>query len=131
MCLVHEKIKVIGISRGNEYSPNHVDNDAAIFKIVAQKLEEKGIDVEIWTEKEFVSQQIKANFIFGMARDRATIEYLKQLEDNGSVVVNSAYGIANCMRKSMTELLIKMPSSLTRIDCLRYSSELFPLASAT
>lgn len=107
MCLVHEKIKVIGISRGNEYSPNHVDNDAAIFKIVAQKLEEKGIDVEIWTEKEFVSQQIKANFIFGMARDRATIEYLKQLEDNGSVVVNSAYGIANCMRKSMTELLIK------------------------
>ena len=40
MCLVHEKIKVIGISRGNEYSPNHVDNDAAIFKIVAQKLEE-------------------------------------------------------------------------------------------
>ena len=24
-------ISIIGVSRGNEYSPNHVDNDAAIF----------------------------------------------------------------------------------------------------
>ena len=52
MCLIHEKIRIVGISRSYEYSPNHVDNDAAIFKIVAQKLEEKDIDVEVWTEKD-------------------------------------------------------------------------------
>ena len=27
-------ISIIGVSRGNEYSPNHVDNDAAIFNKV-------------------------------------------------------------------------------------------------
>ena len=25
-------ISIIGVSRGNEYSPNHVDNDAAIWR---------------------------------------------------------------------------------------------------
>lgn len=107
MRLIHEKIKVVGISRSNEYSPSHVDNDAAILNIVAEKLKERGCEVEIWPEKEFVSKQINAEFIFDMARDHATIEYLKELEDGGSVVINSGYGISNCMRKTMTQLLMK------------------------
>lgn len=107
MGLIHGKIKVIGVSRSSEYSPNHVDNDAAILEVVAEKLRDKGCEVEIWPEKEFVSKQIRADFIFNMARDRSTIEYLKQLEDSGSLVVNSAYGVSKCMRKSMTELLIR------------------------
>lgn len=41
-----------------------------------------------------------------MARDRATVNRLKELEDKGALVVNSAYGIDNCVRKEMTELLI-------------------------
>ena len=81
MCLIHGKIKVIGVSRSSEYSPNHVDNDAAILEVVAEKLRDKGCEVEIWPEKEFVSKQIRTEFIFNMARDRSTIEYLKQLED--------------------------------------------------
>ncbi len=130
MCLIHGKIKVIGISRSSEYSPNHVDNDAAILEVVAEKLRDKGCEVEIWPEKEFVSKQIRTEFIFNMARDRSTIEYLKQLEDNGSVVVNSAYGIANCMRKSMTELLIRNgfahPVSLIVPTDGKFTPELFP-----
>ena len=39
-------------------------------------------------------------------RDRATIERLKKLEDGGALVVNSAYGIDNCVRQQMTELLV-------------------------
>lgn len=130
MCLIHGKIKVIGISRSSEYSPNHVDNDAAILEVVAEKLRDKGCEVEIWPEKEFVSKQIRTEFIFNMARDRSTIEYLKQLEDNGSVVVNSAYGIANCMRKSMTELLIRNgfahPVSFIVPTDGKFTPELFP-----
>ena len=130
MCLIHGKIKVIGISRSSEYSPNHVDNDAAILEVVAETLRDKGCEVEIWPEKEFVSKQIRTEFIFNMARDRSTIEYLKQLEDNGSVVVNSAYGIANCMRKSMTELLIRNgfahPVNLIVPTDGKFTPELFP-----
>ena len=101
-----EKIRILGVSRGNEYSPNHVGNDAAIFRLVAEALEKKGIEVAVYPEKEFVSEQLEADFIFDMARDRATIQRLKVLEDRGAMVVNSAYGIDNCVRKTMTELLI-------------------------
>lgn len=97
---------IVGVSRGNEYSPNHVDNDAAIFNKVAEELRRLGCKVEIYAEKEFVAGNIKADIIFDMARDRATIARLKVLEDEGALVVNSAYGIDNCVRRPMTELLL-------------------------
>ena len=40
-------------------------------------------------------------------RDKVTIARLRSLEDEGALVINSAYGIDNCVRKPMTELLIK------------------------
>lgn len=106
MFVADKKIRVVGVSRGNEFSPNHVGNDAAIFRITAKNLEKKGCEVVLYPEKEFVEQGIEADFIFDMARDRATIRRLKELEDRGATVVNSAYGIDNCVRKAMTELLI-------------------------
>lgn len=41
MFVTDKKIRVVGVSRGNEYSPNHVGNDAAIFRITAESLEKK------------------------------------------------------------------------------------------
>lgn len=102
-----DAISIIGVSRGSEYSPNHVDNDAAIFCKVAEELEKLGCAVQVYAEKEFVSRGIKADIIFDMARDKATIARLKSLEDEGVLVVNSAYGIDNCARKPMTELLLE------------------------
>lgn len=101
-----EKIRLLGVSRGDEYSPNHVGNDAAIFQGTAHELEKKGFDVVICPEKQFVEENLEADIIFDMARDRATVNRLKELEDKGALVVNSAYGIDNCVRKEMTELLI-------------------------
>lgn len=98
---------IIGVSRGNEYSPNHVDNDAAIFNKVTESLRALGCHVDIYPEKEFVKKQITASVIFDMARDRATITRLKELEAKGTLVINSAFGIDNCVRRPMTELLIK------------------------
>ena len=46
-----QEIKIIGISRGSEYSPNHVDNDAAIFNKVVEVLREWGCQVKTYTEK--------------------------------------------------------------------------------
>ena len=102
-----DEFSIIGISRGNEYSPNHVDNDAAIFNKVADELRLLGCKVELYAEKEFVACGAKADVIFDMARDRVTIARLKSLEDEGALVVNSAYGIDNCVRRPMTELLIQ------------------------
>ena len=107
MSITGENLRIIGVSRGNEYSPNHVGNDAAIFQAVAVELEKKGCEVVIYPEKDFVAQGIEADFIFDMARDRATIKRLQELEKKGAVVVNSAFGIDNCVRKPMTELLMQ------------------------
>lgn len=106
MFVTEKEIRVVGVSRGNEFSPNHVGNDAAIFRIAAENLEKRGCKVILYPEKEFVEKHIEADIVFDMARDRATINRLKELEDKGALVVNSAYGIDNCVRKTMTELLI-------------------------
>lgn len=97
---------IVGVSRGSEYSPNHVGNDAAIFNEVAENLKSLGFKVHSFNEREFVSKSIKSDVIFNMARDTKTISYLKELEQQGSLIINSAYGIENCVRKPMTEILI-------------------------
>lgn len=102
-----KKIQIIGVSRGNEFSPNHVSNDAAIFNKVVEKLRNMDFSVETYTEKEFVEQGVRGNIIFNMARHYETIIRLKELELSGAIVINSAFGIDNCVRRPMTELLIK------------------------
>ncbi|PXV62632.1 hypothetical protein CLV62_11820 [Dysgonomonas alginatilytica] len=114
------KGKLTGIKRQTKYSPNHIGNDGTIYNMTAQCLREMGYDVQDYTESEFVLSDIKDKFIFDMARDKSTIKRLKHLEDNGSVVINSAYGIENCTRGKMTSLLIDNniphPESII-IDC--------------
>lgn len=125
-----EEISIIGISRGSEYSPNHVDNDAAIFNKVVDELRLLGCKVEQYTEKDFVRLGVEGSVIFDMARDAATIKRLKDLEDKGALVINSAYGIDNCVRKPMTELLVQNgvphPVSLIVQTDQEFSGTFFP-----
>lgn len=101
------KIRLTGVKRQTKYSPNHIGNDGTIFNMTAQTLQAMGYEVQDYTEAEFVLSDIKDDFIFSMARDKSTINWLKKLENNGSLVVNSAYGIENCTRQKMTEILIE------------------------
>ena len=123
-------ISIIGISRGSEYSPNHVDNDAAIYNKVVEELRKLGCKVDTFTEKDFVKNNVKGDIIFDMARDAATIQRLKELEDEGALVINSAYGIDNCVRKPMTELLLNHgvphPASLIVKTDEEFPGSIFP-----
>lgn len=100
------KIKIIGIRRGNQYSPNHIGNDAAIFNLTVKYLEEKGCEIQQYSEIEFQKTKIKADFIFNMARDTKTILKLQQMEKDGAKVINSGFGIENCTREKMTRLIL-------------------------
>ena len=102
----YRPVEIIGISRGNKYSPNLVCNDAAIMREVAERLRSKGCTVTIYTETDFVEKGIEGDYLFDMARDGATILRLQQLEKAGALVVNSGFGIANCVRLPMTEILV-------------------------
>lgn len=114
------KGKLTGIKRQTKYSPNHIGNDGTIYNLTAQCLRDMGYDVQDYTESEFVLSDIRDKYIFDMARDKSTIKWLKHLEDTGSVVINSAYGIENCTRGKMTSMLIDNeiphPESII-IDC--------------
>lgn len=112
-----EPYSIIGISRGSEFSPNHIGNDAAIFNKVVEMLVQLGCSVQAYTEKEFVEQRISASIIFDMARDLKTVARLKELEKEGTLVINSAFGIDNCVRRPMTELLVShgIPHPASRI----------------
>lgn len=99
-------LKVVAVSRGSEFSPNHINNDAAILTEVVNNLKKNGIKSRVISEKEFVSEDIECDFIFDMARGRRSLKRLKELENSGVTVVNSAFGIENCSRSEMTRLLL-------------------------
>ena len=98
--------RILGISRANIYSPNHIGNDAAIFNLTCSALKEFGLDVRVMDENEFLQSGTDVKNIFSMARSQETIIRLKELENKGYKVVNSAYGNENCCRERMTTLLI-------------------------
>ncbi|GHT03941.1 hypothetical protein AGMMS49525_09760 [Bacteroidia bacterium] len=97
---------VVGVRRGNQYSPNHIGNDAAIFALVVKSLKAKGYDVTELSEDEFQATYQTFPAIFNMARDTKSIQKLQQLEDIGTTVINSGYGVENCTRGKMTKLLL-------------------------
>lgn len=100
------KIKVAGVRRGNQFSPNHVGNDAAIFSLTANYLQKYGCTVNEYIESDLLIQDIREDVIFSMVRDWFSIRKLQEHENEGRIVVNSGYGIENCTRGKMTRLLI-------------------------
>ena len=92
--------------RSGAFSPNHVGNDTAIFNLTAEALRKRGCQVNVYGEEEFHKAEIDEPVIMTMARETESIEKLKQLEDEGRIVVNSGYGIENCTRERMTRLLV-------------------------
>jgi hypothetical protein len=99
-----ENRTIAGIKRRKEFSPNHVDNDAAIFSLCVEALRENGFQVNLYEEDEFVTAGNGAQIVFHMARHHSTLHKLKELEQAGCRVINSTRAIENCGRLPMTEL---------------------------
>lgn len=102
-----KRIKIAGIKRRTKYSPNHIGNDGMIFSMTADCLRKMGYNVLEYTEAEFVLHNENEKYIFNMARDKATIKRLQQLNKEGAIVINSGMGIENCKRDKMTRLLLE------------------------
>ena len=98
--------KIAGVMRAGAYSPNHIGNDAAIFNLVADQLRRRGCVVNVYSEESFRNSDIEERIIVDMCRERASIEKLQNMEDDGCLVINSGYGIENCTRERMTRLLL-------------------------
>ena len=101
-----KELTLAGIRRGNQFSPNHVGNDAAIFALTAEHLRKLGCRVNEHIESDLLLGDPSERGIFNMVRDWKSIHKLQALEDRGYCVVNSGYGIENCTREKMTRLLL-------------------------
>ena len=98
-------INIAAILRAGIFSPNHIANDAAILHSVVAELRRRGCLVNIYSEEEFCNADIDENVILAMCRGSKTVEKIQRLEDKGRLVINSGYGIENCIRMIMVRLL--------------------------
>lgn len=107
---------IAAILRDGNFSPNHIASDAAILHDCVAELRRKGFQVNTYSEYQFAGTRIDEDIILAMCRGRKAIEKLQKLEDEGRIVVNSGYGIENCIRMFMIPKLrtagVKMPESM-------------------
>ena len=99
-------IKIAGIMRAGAFSPNHIGNDAAIFNLVADQLRKRGCEVNTYSEEQLIAGQVNEEIIVNMCREQRSTELLQQFEDKGILVINSGYGIENCIRERQARILI-------------------------
>lgn len=97
---------IAGVMRAGAYSPNNIDNDAAIFNAVVHRLRSHGFEVNVYTEEEFRRADIAEEVVLNMCREPESVRKLEQLEGEGKLVINSGFGIENCTRERMTRLLL-------------------------
>ena len=93
---------IAGVTRQVIYSPNQVDNDAAIIQAVASNLLMMGHEVKIYDEQGLADGEVAEKYIFNMVRSEEAIAKLQEIEKLGVVAVNSGFGIENCSRERLT-----------------------------
>lgn len=99
-------IKIAAIMRAGAYSPNHIGNDAAILNATSDQLRKRGYEVKIYTEEQLCRDGVSEPVIINMCREQESLALLQTYENEGRLVVNSGFGIANCIRERMARLLL-------------------------
>ena len=110
------EIKIAGVMRAGAYSPNHIGNDAAIFNAVMEQLRKRGCEVNVYSEEQLNAGAVTENIILNMCREPRSMQILQQMEDRGALVINSGFGLENCIRERSARILlgndIPFPDSL-------------------
>ena len=97
--------KIIGIKRKENFSPNHITNDALILSHTGDVLKSYGYEVEYYDEAYIENNEFDAEIIFSMVRGPEGLSKLKELENKGRIIINSPTSAINCYRESMIDLL--------------------------
>ncbi|MDE6650992.1 MAG: hypothetical protein K2K08_01135 [Paramuribaculum sp.] len=100
------EIKIAAVKRSGVYSPNHIGNDTAILNVVAEQLRKRGCEVSLYSEEELAAGKVDERIVVNMCREPRSIDILQQFEEEGRIVINSGFGIENCLRERMTRILV-------------------------
>jgi glutathione synthase/RimK-type ligase-like ATP-grasp enzyme len=99
------KLKLAGIRRKTEFSPNHVVNDLLIINQTADALKELGAEVTMYDEGVITPETMKENLVFSMAQGPIGSQTLLKIEKRGAFIINSPRSVMNCYRINMIKLL--------------------------
>jgi glutathione synthase/RimK-type ligase-like ATP-grasp enzyme len=109
-------VRLAGISRKTEFSPNHVLNDFLIIKRTSEELENLGARVTIYEESILTEDLVKEPFVFSMVQGNVGCNTLIKISKNKKLVINSPQSVLNCYRYNMVKLLpgngIPFPQSI-------------------
>lgn len=123
-------MKVLAIRRQREFSPGHVDNDAAILQAVVERLRAAGHEVAVMDEAEFLTlpegegEAERPDAVFHMARRADTLRRLDAWAAAGCRVLNAPDGIRHCARTYLTEAFHAGGIPIPESRCLRTADPL-------
>lgn len=101
-------MKVLSVLRDVRYSPNSETNDRSIMESVVRLLQDAGHHVDVVAEAELPAT---GRCLYGydicltMGRRPETLEIMKEMEHDGTVVLNSAAGLERCRRSTLDTLM--------------------------
>ncbi len=98
-------LRIAGIRRKTEFSPNHVGNDLQIINLTARALQDAGAEVSLYDEKSITPDSINEEVIFSMVQGPDGTRVLKQIAQRGPLIINSPHSVENCYRVNMVRLL--------------------------
>lgn len=97
---------IIGIKRKEQFSPNHITNDARILTQTANELQKMGLNCHIVDETDVERGiSLDSDMIFSMARGKDAVNRLTGFEKKGVTVINSSKAVFNCYRVNMVKYL--------------------------
>ena len=96
-------MKIVAIARDKCFSPHSVENDYVILHAVVEGLQQP----VVWTDEAQVQTTglPPADLYLTMARSTAVLQQLAEAEKAGKRVVNSAEGVAKCVRSVLHRTL--------------------------
>ncbi len=99
---------MIGIFREEVYSPNRVEDDAAILRLTAEALSAEGLEIELVRPQD-LSADATPDMTFAMCEGSRCLKILKNWEARGYPVFNSPRAVENCHRYRMLSLVAGTP----------------------
>ena len=98
--------RVLALGRAPEFSPRHVEADAAILVAVADHLGERGIEVRCVSEADWLAgadaDAPLPDVVLSMGRRLATCLRLEQMERRGCRVLNRPQGVRHVLSRELT-----------------------------
>ena len=97
-------MRILAVSRAEQFSPNSVERDRAIFQAVTDRLQRQGHEIRLVSEDRLDTQEsvLHPDMILTMARKPETLRWL---ESFGVDCINSPEGIRRCARSCLAVVM--------------------------